>query len=280
VAGAVFLFLCREVSSLRYRGLLVVLMGVLLLAGCAGEDGTMGLQGLQGDPGTPQPIKLLIFGTETEIVLKEMIVSAYDQKLFPLGTTIDFWSLQSGLPPVSGLLQHDVVLAFTNATPANSVAIGDRLAEYIDAGGRLVITQGALSDAGTSLGPIEGRIMSPGYSPLQPGPGSGVIDNRKIDFTSLSFPLHPIFNGTNVLDLCFLSQPNFSRPVFDPGATLIATDTECNAASTTNFFCIAINANRNIMALNIFPGWHLNADLFPEYPQLIANSLMYVAGAF
>lgn len=258
--------------------LITLIIGLFALTGCTGDTGSEGPVGPEGPPGSPR-IKVLIWSTGTTSDMREMIVIAYDRKLFPTGTIIDSRRMQDPLPTVDDLKEYDAILAFTSQTLTNRAAIGDLLADYVDAGGGVVLGQGAFS-TGTGLGPIEGRIMTDGYSPLRPGPRSLNIHNRKVDFTSLQFPLHPIFNGTDVLNLCFLSQPSYSSPGFDLTATVIALDTECVPQTPpTAFTCIAISTNERVIGLNIYPGWNIYEDNYPEPIQLIVNCVLYVGGA-
>ena len=101
-----------------------------------------------------------------------------------------------------------------------------------------------------------------------PGPISGILSNGKIDLASLSFPLHPIFNWTDVEDLTYLLQPDMSAPDVAAGATLLAKDVDGRNA-------IAINAAENVIGLNMYGGWWFN-DLFPQGSQMLANCLLYV----
>jgi hypothetical protein len=256
----------------------VLILVTVLIGGCTGDPGPEGPAGQPGQPGAPRPIKVLLLSSESEASVKDMIIDAFSMALFPTGTVIDYWLLQNSVPTVDEMNAYDAILCWTVNTLSTRVTIGDRLADYVDNGGGLVLAQGALSRS--TLGAIEGRIMTPGYSPLTPAGPSLDISNRRIDFFSLTFPLHPIFNGTDVLDMCYQSQPNWSAPNLDPGASLIALSIDCNPPSDTSFNGIAISANEKVVALNIYPNWHSTYELFPEPPQMIANCLLFVAGAF
>lgn len=64
-------------------------------------------------------------------------------------------------PTVEELDQYDAVLLWTDCALADPARLGDRLADYVDHGGRLVVSTFATS---TSYGP-QGRIVSGGYLP-------------------------------------------------------------------------------------------------------------------
>jgi hypothetical protein len=100
------------------------------------------------------------------------------------------------------------------------------------------------------------------------------LSTRLIDDESLTYPLHPIFNGTDVRNLVFFANNNTSNPVLDATATLIALD---NYGANA----IAINAKGNIMALQVCGSrnsW--DTDLYPYSGILVANCCLFLAGAF
>ncbi|MCU0639021.1 MAG: hypothetical protein MUF59_04030 [Candidatus Krumholzibacteria bacterium] len=238
-----------------------------LFFGCSGDDGAAGPA---GPSGTPQPIKVLVLGADTEANLKSVVAGAYAYGGFPLGTELGFIDIRTVVPEEATLLAYDVTVVYTDYNITDKPGFGDMLADYIDDGGRLVLLQYCFY---TNVAPA-GRIMTAGYSPFQPAAGASIAGNRYISYSSLSFPLHPIFNGTNVKDLEFWSNGNISSPVLDPTATLIALDDKGANA-------IAINADGNIIALQLAGAavaWNI-----AEYPYagiLIANACLFLAGAF
>ena len=238
-----------------------------LFFGCSGDDGA---EGPAGTDGTPRPIKVLVLGADTEINLKSVVAGAYAYGGFPLGTELSYIDIRTTVPEVATLLAYDVTVVYTDYNITDKPGLGDMLADYVDDGGRLVMLQYCFY---TSVAPT-GRIMTAGYSPFQPAGGAAVAGSRYISYASLTFPLHPIFNGTNIKDLEFWSNGNISSPVLDPTATLIALDDKGANA-------IAINADGNIIALQLAGSavaWNI-----VEYPYsgiLIANACLFLAGAF
>jgi hypothetical protein len=123
--------------------------------------------------------------------------------------------------------------------------------------------------------------MSPGYCPLTAGPVGAFnnnLDNKKIAIRSLDFPLHPIFNFVHDDTINYFAQSDFSDPGLDATATLLAND-------TTGDNAIAINATGNIIGLDMLGTWQFQDVLiggppFPEGNQLIANCILFVAGAY
>ena len=240
-----------------------------LFFGCSGNDGAAGPA---GPAGSPQPIKVLFAAAETESSLKSVVAGAYSYGAFPLGTEIDYFEIRSTAPALATLLEYDVVVAHTNSSTSVGAAVGDVLADYADAGGKVVILQYAFTTQGDL--PILGRIMTEGYSPLQPAADAQIIGTRFIDYASVTYPLHPIFNGTDVRNLEFFANNNTSNPGLDATATLIALDDKGANA-------IAINADGNIMALQI-SGARIAWDTvaYPYSGVLVANACLFLAGAF
>lgn len=155
----------------------------------------------------------------------------------------------------ANLGDYDAILAWSNSSWTNSVAIGDALADYADAGGGVVISTYSLS----SNWAVGGRILDAGYSPYQSvspgtgGPFSGVMD--------MGTATHSIFNGISSIN--YWTNSNYSDPILT--GTEIAKDTFGNSV-------VAINTIENIIGINIFAG-HMDAN----ENQLFANALNYVA---
>ncbi|MDD3643698.1 MAG: hypothetical protein PHQ19_09590 [Candidatus Krumholzibacteria bacterium] len=236
--------------------------------GCSGDDGA---SGPVGPAGSPQPIKVLFAGADTEDGLKNFIAAAHAYGGFPMGSELEYFSIQSASPTLATLKEYDVVVVYTWYTSSAAAAVGNVLADYVDGGGKVVMLQATFSGTYALAG---GRIMTGGYSPLQPAAAAGVAGNRSISQASLSYPLHPIFNGTDVRNLVFWSNANVSNPTLDPTATLIALDSAGANA-------IAINAEGNVMAFGVCgstTAW--DVATFPYAGILIANACLFLTGAF
>lgn len=177
-----------------------------------------------------------------------------------LFSTIDVFDAGSGTPTLAALLAHDAILAITNSSPSDGVALGNVLAGAADNGRRVVVATYALSQPWW----ISGKMQTPGYSPLVNINTNGDVSGNLVAIV----PSDPIFTGVNLSTLTYFHNSNFAHPALDAGATLLATD-------GAGVDMIARNANGRIYALNLFPeaGSGGNADLF----RLVANSL--AAGA-
>ncbi|MFO7915663.1 MAG: hypothetical protein R6U43_08210 [Candidatus Krumholzibacteriales bacterium] len=250
----------------RFTVLVLLAVATFIITGC-GEDGAVGPEGDKGDPGSPQPIKVLVAGANPPETLQDLIIEATRLEVFPIGTELNYLSVTDSVPPLSALKEYDAVFFHSNYVPGEPAALGDVLADYVDSGGGLVMTQYAFSTNWA----VGGRIMTSGYCPFQVADGAGTAGNRQIDPASVSIPIHPIFNGADINNLVFWANSSFSDPPLDADATLLAAD--LGGANA-----IAINEDGNIVALNMY-ATYLNETYYSS-AKVMANSCLYVAGAF
>lgn len=174
---------------------------------------------------------------------------------FGLGN-IDILSATTGTPTLAQLSSYDAVFAWTNFIPADGVALGNVLADYVDAGGGLLLNTYSYSNPWS----IGGRMQTNGYSPL-------VNNSTNGDPGSIlnALVMDAIFDGVNLANVIDFTNGNYALPGLDVGATLLAD----NGAGIN---MIARNAMGNIIGMNIFPGLNTNADA----ARLYANALLSV----
>lgn len=79
------------------------------------------------------------------------------------GSVVDYFDTRSGTPTLAQLSAYEAVSTWTNSPHADRVLLGDTLADYVDAGGRVILSVFSTYTTGNSLG---GRIMTSGYSPV------------------------------------------------------------------------------------------------------------------
>jgi len=79
------------------------------------------------------------------------------------GGVVDYFDAASATPDPSLLATYDCVYVWVDTSLSDRVLYGDRLADYVDAGGRVVL--GAFSTY-TTGNYLSGRIMTSGYSPV------------------------------------------------------------------------------------------------------------------
>lgn len=175
----------------------------------------------------------------------------------------------TGTPTLPQLQAYDALLCWTNSTPADTNAWGDVLADYVDAGGGVVVAVFANSSTTTNRN-IGGRWQA-GYEVIMDQ--SGNFSGAGAGLGTVHVPTHPIMNNVTT----FTGGTIGSRPTgtaLEVGATLIASWSDGKVL-------VAEGANPKRVDLGFYPpeatcsqsGWATGGDV------LMANALLYVAGA-
>ncbi len=162
-----------------------------------------------------------------------------------------------GVPTLDELIPYDSILYYTNMSQPDPVGFGDVLADYVDAGGHLVMATYSFGGTTTS---VQGRIITTGYTPLTTSTTSNGIVSGDV------LPVDPndsVFEGVDLGTITFSVNSSYPRPDLDVGATLLATD----AAGRK---MIARNASGNVIAVNVFPR---PIEMNVEGDRLFANAL-------
>jgi hypothetical protein len=198
-----------------------------------------------------------------DLLILEAGAAPPDTELMASGyfNTVDSLNTTSSTPTLAQLTPYDRVLAVTNNTPADGAALGNVLADYVDAGGNVVICTYAISPDWL----ISGRITSPGYSPLlSSGTTADVSGNLNV-----LVPSDPMFVGVDIGSLVYFHNNNFAVPDLAAGALLLADD----GAGTR---MIARNASNSVVAMNLFAARYSpnNAEFF----ELLANAIATADG--
>jgi len=161
------------------------------------------------------------------------------------------------IPSVEFLLTYDVVIVWSNHAYVDRVAMGNVLADYVDAGGRLIMCCSSWNLPTNPWG-IEGRILSPGYSPYQGGISGG-----------LSYPVnlgayqvgHPIMDGVSSLSEYLREQVTLM-----PGAELVASWAD-------GYPAVAVNGC--IVGMNMYIGTE-GEKTADDRPTLFHNAILYL----
>ncbi len=116
-------------------------------------------------------------------------------------TEVEFIDLRSMVPTLADLQQHHAVIVFSDVRPLDPTALGDRLAEYLELGGGVVLATGSYSD---DTG-VAGRLAVEGRVPIERGPVVAAGGNLSIAATPEHAWLpgvagHFTTNGVNVFD--------------------------------------------------------------------------------
>ncbi len=177
---------------------------------------------------------------------------------------VTVWDNSAGNPTAADMAAYDVVLIGNDYTwesaGLDKAAIGDALADYIDAGGKVIESEFVQS---YDQWGFAGRYMTDGYSPFTPATTDypGITDTMDI-----LEPTHPVMQGvTTVGDTRYQQDPALAA-----GATLLATWT------TTGNNAVAVNDN--VVALNLLI-FH-SADYSGDVGTLLHNAVVWLTPAF
>ncbi len=102
--------------------------------------------------------------------------------------SVDTFFTGLGTPSAEMLAGYDAVLTFTDQGSQNAALLGDRLADYVDAGGGVV--QAAASWHPEV--PLGGRWQSGGYSPLT---YAVLSEGTELFIGTRHLPAHPVLSG-------------------------------------------------------------------------------------
>jgi PKD repeat protein len=156
--------------------------------------------------------------------------------LYPDTPTISTFNGKTGTPTLGELKTYDVVLVWSNAHFSDASLVGDRLADYVDAGGRVVCS----AFSSTSTWNITGRFLSGGYVPFNPGP---VLLSASTLGTYTA--AHRIMWGVSYLSGYWRQSVSLST-----GATLVASWTDGQPLVATKGRVVSINVYVGSLGVN------------------------------
>lgn len=163
------------------------------------------------------------------------------------------------LPTLSELLTYDAIMVSPNHEwhyAGRSIELGNLLADYVDAGGGLVMT--TFSWQYPDINGLHGRLMDGGYSPFTGG--YSLYSTASLE----SFTSHPIMEGVNEIS-------GFYRDAVVP-----SDDAQIIAAWSDGTPFVAIDAGSGVVGINLFAEsypWEINGD----YAKLFVNALNWTA---
>jgi hypothetical protein len=148
----------------------------------------------------------------------------------------------SATPLLSELLNYDAVLTWANQSYLSGEDLGNVLADYVDAGGGVVVTVHALSST-TANRYLTGRWASGGYNilPTQSGLASGAAT-----LGTVHLPSHPIWEG--ISGITFVSTSRAATTTVPPSAVRIADWSDGRPLA------LASTQMPRRVDLNLFPG--------------------------
>ena len=221
---------------LKNRTRLVALAAIAaLLTAVWGMSGTVGIASASG-------AKVLLLHADSE-----ESAARFENRLVGTGlytaADIEHRMMTSTPPLLATLSNYDCVVVWTNTVPPAPAAHGDRLKEYVEAGGGVVLSTYALSPTFRPWKML-GGITEDGYYPLDVTNTTLKRFPRWLDFGT-ALTTHPILEG--VSDFSYGGNDNFAKVTLDPGALLIGRDNK-------GVPLIAISASGQVVGINVHPG--------------------------
>jgi hypothetical protein len=143
-----------------------------------------------------------------------------------------------------------------------SAAIGGVLADYLDAGGRVIESTFVHDYYGWEL---SGDYMTGGYSPFT----DSTTDLTGVETMVLVDGTHPVMAGVTSMTTCD-GTTLMINPGLAAGATLLATWTP------SGYNGIAVNADETVIGLNILIFNETTGIWTGHLPQLLYNSITWL----
>ncbi len=172
-------------------------------------------------------------------------------------------------PTLAELQLYDAVAVFGWYTWYDTYSVGNVLADFVDAGGRLMIANGANAIGGDWQ--VGGRFDSENYWLIEPYYYTG---DSYHTLGAVYEPGHPVMNGVN--SVATGVKLDYGTPV-DPEALRIADFTDGAPLVVTKKIGISrrVDISFPMVTDNAEPGWGI--DLNTDADQLIINSLKWLA---
>ncbi|MEO0081692.1 MAG: T9SS type A sorting domain-containing protein [candidate division WOR-3 bacterium] len=179
-------------------------------------------------------------------------------RLLALGDTLVYRDVQYTTPTISELLPYAVVGAHSNYPYADTAALGNVLAAYVDSGGGVVLGHFSFA-TGWGMG---GRIMTGAYATI--GQGANTHSTTTLGWNRSG---HPVMAG---VDSC--------REYFAASAAYVTTDSVANWADGRPY--VGVSSNQKVVGVNSYPGIYTRTppQRGGDWALVFHNALRYVAG--
>ena len=174
-------------------------------------------------------------------------------------------------PTLTELQTFDAALVYSDSTYANAAALGDVMADYVDAGGGVVCALFELSNYSTSHY-MQGRWLAGGYGVV---PASSFVTGQQ-QLGTVYDPSHPIMTGVTTFD--------GGTSSFRPGTTTLTPGATLVAAWSDGKPLVAVKLMGNVPRadLGFYPtSSDMSSDFWNSATDgdlLMANALTWVAG--
>jgi hypothetical protein len=192
------------------------------------------------------------------------------------GVTTSTFFYVNQTPGLSVLRQYDVVLLFTNGIFDETLAIGDQLADYVDAGGNLVIGsfywQGRSDSKLTTPGWGRLETMDPFLADTVGFTQQGGATYAANDLDAFSIVAHPLTLGVSTL----VSFSGYGAGVTaKPTATVVASWTD--EAPLVGYRILG--AGQRVVAVSLFPAADDPTDVTGDVQVLWENAVTWAGVA-
>ncbi|MBI4020454.1 MAG: VCBS repeat-containing protein, partial [Candidatus Aenigmarchaeota archaeon] len=209
-------------------------------------------------------IDVLVLGADSQGLLDDVRSKLLQ---FSFIRSVDTMAASSSTPTLSQLQDYDAVITWSDNCYANSVQLGNALADYVDNGGGVVTA--VFSYNGGCL-ELQGRFAAGNYYTIPPGSGSAGGSSS----VSILQPGHPILKGFNTLST---GSSRAAATAATSGSDTVANWGDGRVLVATK----GINQGR-VVGLGFWPpssdvggsSWNSATD----GDVLMANSLLFAAG--
>lgn len=177
--------------------------------------------------------------------------------LTALGDSVEYRDVQSATPTLAELLPYDGVIAFSNYAFADPTALGNVLADYVDAGNGVVLTNFSFATGWQ----MAGRIMTGAYGTLVPGGLS--FNNRLLGWYDAG---HPVMAGVSTVGDYYICD------------LALASGADSVAKWNDGEYYVAASANRRVVGINSYPGINGNSRRSGNWARVIHNAAVWTSG--
>ncbi len=170
----------------------------------------------------------------------------------PIISNLDVVDLRFETPNSAYMLGYHLVVVATNFPIADGELLGNNLAEYVDAGGKLILMQGAFAQGGWAL---QGEIMTSAYSPF------AIAEVSQETATATEFMDHPITESVTEISVGLY------------GHLTVQGESVSIGEFDVDYPVGAYNPNKPIVAFNILPhDLHWGGD----FVQMVDNAMNWL----
>ena len=168
------------------------------------------------------------------------------------------YNAEYGTPTVENMLQYDVVMVVSGDFFSNPTLMGNNLASYSDAGGKLIVLGNCFGAGGNWV--LKGSIISPEYMPLAVAEYTHSTDASGTEFIS-----HSLTAGISEITTTLFAH------------TFIQGESVSLGSYTNGYPVAAYNPHKPIVAINIWPS---NGEWGGDVALMINNSINWLTGGY